>query len=84
METIKVFLGMSFGRHDGYEYGTVLMTLANGNKVVGIDYSALRDEDDDTTWCQIITARPDNQFGWYAVDEINLDIEDDGSIYLQR
>lgn len=84
METIKVFIGMEFGRFDGYEFGTVLATLANGTKVVGIDYSDLRGEDDDTTWCQIVTAKPDDRFGWYAQDAIDLDIEDDGRIYPKR
>lgn len=80
MEKIKVFLGMEFGRYDGYEFGTVLATLPKGIKVVGIDYSDLRDEDDNTTWCQIITAKADEQFGWYAQGGVDLDIDDNGKI----
>ena len=84
METIKVFLGMEFGRYDGYEFGTVIMTLPNGSKVVGIDYSDLKSDDDDTTWCQIVVAFPHMRFGWYANDEINLDIGDNGNIYIKK
>ena len=83
METIKVFLGMEFGRLDGYEMGVVIATLANGLKVVGIDYSDLRG-DDNTTWVQIVTAKADERFGWYATDDIDLDIGDDGMIYPKR
>ena len=84
METIKVFLGMEFGRYDGYEFGQVLATLPNGIKVVGLDYSDLRDEDEDITWCQIVTAKADDRFGWYAQDEINLDIDNEGRIFSKR
>lgn len=82
METIKVFLGMEFGRYDGYEFGKVLTTLPNGFKVVGIDYSDLGDED--STWYQIIVAYPDVRFGWYANDEVNLHIDNDGNISASR
>lgn len=84
METIKVFLGMEFGRYDGYEYGKVLTTLPNGLKVVGIDYSVLREKDDDTTWYQIVVAYPDAHFGWYANDVANLHIDNDGYINASR
>lgn len=85
MEKIKVFLGMEFGRLDGYEMGVVIATLANGYKVIGIDYSDLRgDGDDDTTWVQVVTAKPYAHFGWYATDGLDLDIDDKGMIEVKR
>lgn len=83
MEKIKVFLGMEFGRFDGYEMGVVIATLANGYKVVGIDYSDLRG-DDNTTWVQVVTAKPDDRFGWYAADGLDLDIDDKGMIEVMK
>ena len=84
MEKIKVFLGMEFGRYDGYEYGNVIKDLDNGYKLVFVDYSDLRKDDDDADWYQILTVKPDDKFGWYTVDGIDFDLEDDGMMYVKR
>ena len=75
---------MEFGRYDGYEYGNVIKDLANGYKLVFVDYSDLREDDDDADWYQILTVKPDDKFGWYTVDGIDFDLEDDGMMYVKR
>lgn len=80
MEKIKVFLGMEFGRYDGYEYGQVIKTFPNGNKLVFVDYSDLTTDTDDADWYQFLTARPDDRFGWYTVDSLDIDINSKGII----
>ena len=71
METIKVFLGMEIGRYDGYEFGKVVRTFDNGYKVVFIEGNI----DEDGSWDSLWIAKPDDRFGWYGVDDLNIEIE---------
>ena len=72
MEEIKVFLGMEVGRYDGYEFGKVIKTYRNGDKLVFIN---LDDDDDEEAWDSLYIAKADDRFGWYAVDEIAVRVE---------
>jgi len=71
METIKVFLGMEFGRYDGYEYGVVLKTYDNGMKLLYLEDETETDPNEDI-WEQLIIAKPDDRFGWYAQDGLDI------------
>lgn len=71
METIKVFIGMEFGRYDGYEFGVVLKTYDNGMKLVYLEDETETDPNEDI-WEQLIIAKPDDKFGWYAQDGFDV------------
>ena len=72
MENIKVFLGMEIGRYDGYEFGVVLRTYANGNKLVFIQGVS---DDEDSAWDDLWLAKPDDRFGWYGIDSQDVRVE---------
>lgn len=82
METIKVFLGMEIGEVDGYGFGVVLKTYANGDKLVFIAGG----EDDEEAWDNLWLAKPDDRFGWYGIDSktISVDFGDFKSDWLER
>lgn len=71
METIKVFIGMEFGRYDGYEYGKVLKTYDNGMKLLYLENETETNPNEDI-WEQLIIAKPDDKFGWYAQDGFDV------------
>ena len=71
METIKVFIGMEFGRHDGYEFGQVLKTYDNGMKLCYLNEDTETDPNEDI-WEQLVIAKPDDCFGWYAQDGFDV------------
>lgn len=73
MEKIKVFRGMEVGRYDGYDEAIVLRTYTNGDKLVYINYSDFDDEDG--AWDVIAIAKSDDRFGWYAIDDRNINVE---------
>ena len=68
---LKVFLGMEIGRYDGYEFGTVLRTFENGYKLVFMEGFA----DEYGSWDSLWIAKPDDRFGWYGVDDLNVRTE---------
>lgn len=68
---LKVFLGMEIGRYDGYEFGTVLRTFDNGYKLVFMEGFA----DEYGSWDSLWIAKPDDRFGWYGVDDLNVRTE---------
>ena len=70
METIKVFVGMEFGRYDGYEYGKVLKTYDNGMKLLYLEGDDTDPNED--IWEQLVLARPDDKFGWYSQDGLDV------------
>lgn len=72
METIKVFLGMEIGRFDGYEYLKVLKTYPNGSKLCWFDHDTVSEPDEDEAWDDLWLAQPDEKFGWYAIDSMNV------------
>lgn len=72
METIKVFLGMEFGRFDGYEYGKVLKTYANGDKLVFLDFE---NDEEDNAWDELYIATADEKFGWYAISSKSVRVD---------
>jgi len=72
METIKVFLGMEIGRFDGYEYLKVLKTYPNGCKLCWFDHDTVSEPDEDEAWDDLWLAQPDEKFGWYAIDSMDV------------
>ena len=72
VETIKVFMGMEFGRFDGYEFMQVLKTYNNGMKLCYLGGEDTKVDATEDIWEQLIIAKPDDRFGWYAQDGLDV------------